>query len=759
MEKKGKIYLILAVILVLVLAALAVFFLSKCEMKPSDVQPPGVPSGLLITRLSPYEITLSWSPSTDNKAVVEYRVYQGKALVEAVKATSVSYGGLVPGSVYCYSVSATDSSGNESGRSDEVCTERPATPPKPEKKPPAPPTAPVLKATAASPTRIDLSWNVPKAELGILAYNVYKEGVIYRSVRQNSAEATGLQPETHYCFTVTALDKGKTESVHSNEACATTFPRPDDKPPTVPTGLKAEGISPTEINLSWNPSRDDKAVTGYNVYYRGTLLRAERKTSTVHARLNPATKYCYTVTAYDAAGNESGHSEEACGTTLAFGDTTPPSVPLGLQAVAISPTQVDVKWMPSTDNVGVTGYNVFRNGEFFKTVQSTTISSKETDLSVPVCFTVSAIDAAGNESAKSQQSCATLKAVGAKGTVWAGGGNDFGQVGDGSTTYKGTLVQATGLTNIVRVAAGVEHTLAVRKDGTVWAWGSNSKGQLGDGTYQNSPVPVQAKNLTEVVEVAAGWSHSVALKKDGTVWAWGRNGYGQLGTGGLADMRSPARVAIIDDAVAIAAGYYHTLAVRKDGSVWAWGWNIKGQLGDGTGDDSNKPVRVKNVTGAIAVAAGASHSAVLMKDGSLWMWGWNDFGQMGKGTMSSDKNLPSEVKGLTGIKAIAAGDSHTVALKRDGTVWAWGMNDFGQLGDGSTVSKGIPTRLIEFNEIEAIAACAKQTAALKSDGTLWVWGWNTKTKPDKPVPKRFSGLSGITALAVGMEHVVGLKAE
>ena len=770
--KNRKLIVIIIILLLLVAVGLALFLLRGCKKEAPDIQPPTAPAGLGINSVSPFELRLAWSPSRDDKAVVEYRVYQGKAYLESVTSPGTFYSGLNPEADYCFTVSALDEAGNESQSSEEVCTGRPA-PPKPAPKPTViaravpppppvevkPPTAPVLSAKAASQTQIDLSWSASKAERGVAGYEVYQDGGKIKSVKTETLTVTGLAPGTTYCFRVIAFDMDRRQSPHSNESCAKTLPAAIDMPPSAPTGLQAVAVSSTEIGPTWNPAKDDKGVEGYNIYYRGALLKTSRNTSAEHSRLTPDTRYCYSVSAFDTAGNESKPSEEACAKTFTEGDTIPPTSPAGLTALATSPTQVDLSWLSSTDNVGVTGYKIYREDKYLKSVPSTSAAQAEPDLGISVCFAVSAYDAAGNESPKSQKSCVSVKAVGVRGTVWTGGLNDYGQLGDGTTMNKNSLVQVSTLTGVTGIAAGVEHTLALKSDGTVWAWGRNLKGQLGNDSTKDSLTPVIVKNLDNVTAIAAGWSHSVALKKDGTVWTWGRNYYGQLGIGSPRDSRIPIQVRDLTDVVAIAAGWYHTLAVKRDGTVWAWGWNLKGQLGDGSTDDSFKPVKVRDLAGAVAVAAGQHHSVALKKDGTVWAWGWNDYGQIGNGTLRADRYLQTEVKGLTGVSKIAAGGGHTVVVKKDGTVWAWGYNDYGQLGDGSTVAKSVPTKISDLNGAVAVATGMNQTAALKADGTLWVWGWTLKQRPEKPVPQRFSGLTGITEVAAGMYHIAALKAE
>src|SRR5690606_37773733 len=241
-------------------------------------------------------------------------------------------------------------------------------------------------------------------------------------------------------------------------------------------------------------------------------------------------------------------------------------------------------------------------------------------------------------------------------------------------------------------AAGGNHSLALKSDGTVWAWGYNNYGQLGDGTTGNKTTPITVEGvggpgeLADVAAVAACEDRGVALESDGSGGAGGVNDGGQLGDGTPADRHTPVRGGGLTDVVAVAAGWQHSIALKSDGTVWAWGWNAYGQLGDGTtGITAYKttPVQVKGpggngyLTDVVAVAAGYQHSLALKSDGTVWAWGWNDSGRLGDGT-TTDRSTPVQVKGpggngyLTDVIAVAAGHNHSLAIKSDGTVWAWG---------------------------------------------------------------------------------------
>ena len=253
------------------------------------------------------------------------------------------------------------------------------------------------------------------------------------------------------------------------------------------------------------------------------------------------------------------------------------------------------------------------------------------------------------------------------GTVWAWGYNMYGQLGDGTTTYRTTPVQVSGLTGATAIAGGENHTIAIKNDGAVWAWGRNEYGQLGDSTGTNRATPVQVSGLAGVVAVAGGWSHSLALKTDGTVWAWGRNSFLGVGDGIATNRGTPVQVSGLAGVVAIAGGGSHSLALKTDGTVWAWGWNDFGQLGDGTGTYRVTPVQVSGLAGVVAVAGGWGHSLALKTDGTVWAWGYNVYGQLGDGTTTYYRATPVQVSNLTGVAAIKEGGYHSLAIMSEYT--------------------------------------------------------------------------------------------
>lgn len=328
------------------------------------------------------------------------------------------------------------------------------------------------------------------------------------------------------------------------------------------------------------------------------------------------------------------------------------------------------------------------------------------------------------------------------------------------------------------VAGGDSHSLALNSSGRVLAWGDNAFGQLGSGAALVQRTPVEIAGLANIMAVAGGDVHSFALASNGTVSAWGFNGQGQLGDGTTVQKSAPAQVLTSDlssgavagatvalsGVIAIASGINHGIGLKSDGTVWAWGQNTYGQVGNNTNTNSLLSTQVLGLSGMsmIAIAAGSNHNLALRSDGTVWSWGLDTSGQLGDGKTTNLK-VATQVPGLSGVVAVAAGASHSLALKNDGTVWSWGLNTSGQLGDTTNTLRKSPVQVSGLSGIFDIAAGGDHSLALRADGTVWAWGANSvgqlgdNTTTNRLTPQIVSSLSNVTDIAAGGYHSLAIK--
>lgn len=346
-----------------------------------------------------------------------------------------------------------------------------------------------------------------------------------------------------------------------------------------------------------------------------------------------------------------------------------------------------------------------------------------------------------------------------------------------------------------RIKGGLYHTVASKADGTVWAWGYNGNGQLGGGTVGATvTAPVKLAGLADAVGASAGGYHSLSTQRDGTVRAWGYNGNGRLGDGTTTEKNAPVLVSGLTNVIEVVAGDAHNLALKADGTVWAWGYNFFGQLGAGSYDFTDRaiPVQVPGLTNVVAIAAGGKGSMALKSDGTVWVWG-SYKSNMKSAIPISDADWsatggasgPYPVPGLTNVVAISAGgDSATgvnadvcLALTADEQLYAWGSNDWGELGQGNTSSSYLPLQVSAMagKTILNMATSGYHVVALTNDSQQWAWGLGSSgqlgngmsgTLPGQTVLYHSKvpiasapGLSSVLDLAVGVGHTVALNAD
>ncbi|MDH5721666.1 MAG: DUF4215 domain-containing protein, partial [Spirochaetia bacterium] len=389
-------------------------------------------------------------------------------------------------------------------------------------------------------------------------------------------------------------------------------------------------------------------------------------------------------------------------------------------------------------------------------------------------------------------------------TLWTWGYNARGQIGDGSTTNKYLPAQIGTSTNWAYVSAGKnQHMAAVKTNGTLWAWGWNGNGQLGDGTQVDKHSPVQVGVDTDWSIVSVGDRHTAAIKADGSLWAWGSGYLGdgttsmrtspvQIGTGTCTlaeyqtkmDCETNTGIWTFDtDWISVSAGSYFSIAIKIDGTLWSWGTNSWGELGLG----DNTYQLLPQLVGACSVmgfytqvdcegnsgiwnydtdwtlaAVGYKQAIALKSNGTLWAWGRNDYGQVGDGT-SATRYLPVQIGADIDWISVSAGNNHSIAVKANKNIWAWGYNAYGQLGENTTETRFSPVLISSEVDWLKVSAGANHSIALKTDNTLWVWGAAGSgrlgiEKEFENAPKQL-GASAWLAVSTGISHTVALKSD
>ena len=300
---------------------------------------------------------------------------------------------------------------------------------------------------------------------------------------------------------------------------------------------------------------------------------------------------------------------------------------------------------------------------------------------------------------------------------------------------------------------GARAGVILMADGSVWNWGADFGFRLGQGNSVATDIYLPAKvhgpgnvgTLNSITAIAAGEPFSMALKSDGTVWTWGSNGFGLLGIGDTGPASSNVPVQVVDTTgpgsclnsiISVGTRGYHALALKSDGTVYGWGWCAKGECGNNSiVSPQPAPVQVLNLSGSpvIAVEGGYQYSLALKADKTVWGWGSNNLGQMGDTTFTTPRMIPQRVGlsiGLGNITQISSGWNHALALRSDGTVWGWGKNDYGQIGNGNLVDQPIPLQVKGpggagvLSNIIMVSGGDCSSAALRADGTVWTWGCN-----------------------------------
>ena len=360
-------------------------------------------------------------------------------------------------------------------------------------------------------------------------------------------------------------------------------------------------------------------------------------------------------------------------------------------------------------------------------------------------------------------------AVKSNGTLWGWGLNNNGEVGDGTSTQVSIPTRLGTDTNWQAVSAGVgaaeTHSHAIKTNGTLWSWGKNSWGQLGTEGTTSEYQPKQAGTDTDWAFVSVGVDHSVGIKSDGSFLGWGSNSSGQLGDGSPISIKQPTLIGTSTLWEETFAGLFG-LGKMIDGTLWSWGYNFWGRLGLGLteGEARNSPTQIGTDTDWVKVSVKRYHTLAIKSDGTLWAWGGNNSGQVGDGT-TENKSAPVQIGTDNDWSDVITSHYSSYALKANGTLWAWGSNGDGQLGDGSTVNVNFPVQIGTDNDWASLSGGYAHVVAIKSNGTAWAWGSNNYgelgdgSTSDSSSPKQVGSSNDWEKIEAGDGYTMALKTD
>ena len=378
---------------------------------PADTQAPTTPTNLAVISATTTSITVGWSASSDNVGVTGYGLYRGGSSTGSTTSTSATFSGLSCGSAYVLAVDAYDAAGNRSNQATITASASPCPPASDTQAPTVPGSLHVTGATGSS---ITVAWTASTDNVGVSGYGLYRAGSSTGSTTTTSATFSGLACGTTYTLGVDAYDAAGNRSAQATvssptSACPPPPPTTDTTAPTVPGNLATTGATTTSISVSWSASTDNVGVTGYGLYRGGTSTGSTTSTSASFTGLTCGTAYTLAVDAYDAAGNRSGKSSITASTSACPppADTQAPTTPGALSATAATTSSITIGWSASTDNVGVTGYGLYRNSTSTGSTASTSASFSGLSCGTAYTLAVDAYDAAGNRSAKASITAST----------------------------------------------------------------------------------------------------------------------------------------------------------------------------------------------------------------------------------------------------------------------------------------------------------------------------------------------------------------
>jgi alpha-tubulin suppressor-like RCC1 family protein/fibronectin type 3 domain-containing protein len=529
----------------------------------------------------------------------------------------------------------------------------------------------------------------------------------------------------------------------NNQSQRSTAVQPADgdlTPPGTPTGLSAEPGDGT-VHLGW-VAGSASDLEGYRVYQSADGSSWDLVSSTLAepeltlSGLTNGKKYFFAVTSLDAHGNESDRSVPAAATPV---DATPPGVPSGLQAVA-SEGQVALAWNAVQDT-DLAGYRVYqwnfaasvwdRVGDL-RTERTATFTGLVNGTSY--YYAVTSVDTAGNESAQSGNATATPRdrtAPPVPNNLAATAGDNRVDLNWNAVTDQGLAGYrvyrssgANGPWTLATITSQTSATVSGLVNFTDHFFVVTAYDVAGNESAMSAPVSATPTNPLVQPQIEAGAQHTCRIKRTGSLWCWGVNGYGQLGVGS-SQSSVPVQVGNDTHWSSLAVGWNYTCALKTSGTAWCWGDNNSGQLGTGTaGSQRYAPTQVGTATNWASLESGGSHTCGVKTDGTVWCWGSNFSGQLGDGT-TTDRLVPTQVGTDADWARLTSGNGFTCGVKTDGTAWCWGSNSLGTLGDGTTTDHLTPTQVGGGTNWASLEGGSWHACGVKTDGTAWCWGYNS----------------------------------
>lgn len=578
------------------------------------------------------------------------------------------------------------------------------------------------------------------------------------SVSTTSATTSSSATTTSSSATTTSSSVDTTSSSLSNSSTSSSSST-DSGIPNVELSFSATNITFVSLYRAEALATDNMGITKVEFYVGESLYRTDT-TSPYMYDFTPTWEdngtYVYTAKAYDADGNVKTSNAVSVKINIPIQDPIQESLTINGPTRVIANTltryytssnyAINLQWEWFDGDAMTEGFNVSKGWRVPTADAFVSAEFGEPGDPIESEGSLTGIYVIGTPLASGMAHSCALKP---DGSIMCWGNNFYGSLGNDSTTNATSPVYVFGISDAKAVGVGNEHSCAIKSNNRVACWGKNDEGQLGNNSLDNSSTPVEVKSLINVQSLGVGATHNCAVTSDLKVKCWGDNSYGQLGNtaiGTSEDSLLPLEVNNFNDAMTVAAGKYNSCAIKRGGSVWCWGHGFFGQLGDGKSNvvQSVTPVQVTGITNAISISVGDRFACALTADGKAWCWGRNQYGQLGNNS-TLDSSIPVEVQGATG-NSIAAGANHACLTSLTG-VYCWGASGWGNMGNGSSLSSLVPVSTAGLGNLAAyIGVGEDHTCTLLRDGAIKCWGYDGSgrlgdgdaTSSSSPVPVNVS---------------------